>query len=101
VDWADLDAAVVYYGTSPEGGYEHVQAPVLGLYGGADNRVNATIPAAEEAMRALGKVYQPHVFEGAGHGFLRNQPGQDGANLRATEQAWPLTISFFREHLGR
>jgi len=74
---------------------------VLGLYGGNDNRVNATIPAAEEAMGRLGRVYRPHVFEGAGHGFLRNQPGQDGANLRATEQAWPLTVSFFREYLGR
>ncbi len=100
VDWADLDAAVVYYGTSPEGGYDRIQAPVLALYGGADNRVNATIPAATEAMGALGKPYSPHVFEGAGHGFLRNQTGQDGANLRAAEQAWPLTVSFFREHLG-
>jgi len=100
VDWPELDAAVVYYGTSPEGGYGRVRAPVLGLYGGADNRVNATIPAAEEAMGSLGKPFAPHVFEGAGHGFLRNQQGQDGANMRATEQAWPLTISFLKEHLG-
>lgn len=101
VDWADLDAAVVYYGTSPESGYDRIQAPVLGLYGGADNRVNATIPAAREAMDALGKPYEANVYEGAGHGFLRNQPGQEGANRRATEQAWPRTIAFFREHLGR
>jgi len=101
VDWADLDAAVIYYGTSPESGYENVHAPVLGLYGGNDNRVTATIPAAEEAMGRLGKVYRPHVFQGAGHGFLRNQSGQDGANLRATEQAWPLTVEFFRRYLGR
>ncbi|MDP2958142.1 MAG: dienelactone hydrolase family protein [Longimicrobiales bacterium] len=101
VDWADLDAAVVYYGTSPEAGYESIQAPVLGLYGGADNRVNATIPTAREAMAALGKPYEPLVFDGAGHGFLRQQPGQEGANMRATEQAWPRTIAFFREHLGR
>lgn len=101
VDWAELDAAVVYYGTSPESGYDRIQAPVLGLYGGADNRVNATIPAAQEAMGALGKPYEPIVFEGAGHGFLRQQSGQEGANLRATEQAWPRTVAFFREHLGR
>jgi len=100
VDWADLDAAVVYYGTSPESGYDRIQAPVLGLYGGADNRVNATIPAAQEAMGALGKPFEANVYEGAGHGFLRNQPGQEGANLRATEQAWPRTLAFFREHLG-
>jgi carboxymethylenebutenolidase len=101
VDWADLDAAVVYYGSSPQAGYETVRAPVLGLYGGNDNRVNATIPAATDAMKALGKSYEPLVFEGAGHGFLRQQPGQEGANLRATEQAWSRTVAFFREHLGR
>lgn len=99
VDYADLDAAVVYYGGSPEEGFERIEAPVLGLYGGNDNRVNATIPRAEEAMAELGKPFEPHVFEGAGHGFLRAQDGQDGANARATAEAWPLTVRFFREHL--
>ncbi len=101
VDWPDLDAAVVYYGTSPETGYERIQAPVLGLYGEADNRVNATIPTAREALDALGKFYEANVYEGAGHGFLRTQRGQEGANLRASERAWPRTIAFLREHLGR
>ena len=100
IDFADLDAAVVYYGSSPDDGYETIGAPVLGLYGGNDNRVNSTIPRAEEAMRALGKSFESRIFDGAGHGFLRNQPGQEGANQRATERAWPLTIEFFREHLG-
>lgn len=101
VDWADLDAAVVYYGTSPESGYDRVQAPVLAFYGGADNRVNATIPAARAAMDRLGKFYEANVYEGAGHGFLRQQAGQEGANMRATEQAWPRTVAFLKEHLGR
>ncbi|HEV7731840.1 MAG TPA: dienelactone hydrolase family protein [Candidatus Binatia bacterium] len=90
---AGLDAAVVYYGMSPEepaGG----KAPILGLYGGNDARVDATI---EPAKAALGARYDPHVFDGAGHGFLRAQNGQDGANLRATEQAWPLTLAFLRK----
>lgn len=96
-----LGAAAVYYGSSPDvEQYASIRAPVLGLYGGADERVNATIPAAEEAMQALGKSYEPHVFPGAGHGFLRQQTGQDGANMTATEQAWPLTVAFFREHLS-
>ena len=101
VDWPDLDAAVVYYGSSPQSGYDSIQAPVLAFYGGNDNRVNATIPTAEEAMKALGRSFEPHVLEGAGHGFLRQQSGQEGANLKATEQAWPRTVAFFREHLGR
>jgi carboxymethylenebutenolidase len=100
VDYADLDAAVVYYGTSPEEGFEQIQAPVLGLYGGDDDRVNSTISRAEQAMSSGGQNFKAHIFEGAGHGFLRAQSGQEGANQRATEQAWPLTVDFFKAQLG-
>jgi carboxymethylenebutenolidase len=93
-----LDAAVVYYGTAPSdpAALARVKAPVLGLYGGNDARVDATLDATREAMKAHGKPYEPHVFEGAGHGFLRAQSGQDGANRRAAEQAWPMTVAFLR-----
>jgi carboxymethylenebutenolidase len=96
-----LDAAVVYYGTAPEdpGALAAISAPVLGLYGGSDARVGATLDATQAAMQAKGKSYERHVFDGAGHGFLRAQSGQDGANQRATEQAWPLTLGFLRKHL--
>jgi dienelactone hydrolase len=39
------------------------------------------------------------MFEGSGHGFMGNQAGQAGANLRAAQQAWPMTLAFFRKHL--
>jgi carboxymethylenebutenolidase len=94
-------AAVVYYGTSPAtASLARVKVPVLGLYGGEDARVGATVPPADSAMKALGKRFEPHTFAGAGHGFLRQQDGQNGANLTAARQAWPLTISFFRSTLG-
>jgi carboxymethylenebutenolidase len=97
-----LGASVVYYGTSPADSLlRQVKVPVLGLYGGEDARVGATVPPAEAAMRALGKTFEPHTFAGAGHGFLRQQDGQNGANLAAARQAWPLTLAFFRTHLGR
>jgi dienelactone hydrolase len=51
-------------------------------------------------MSRLGKSYEVEIYEGAGHGFLRAQEGQEGANMRATDQAWPRTVDFFREHLG-
>jgi carboxymethylenebutenolidase len=96
-----LGASVVYYGGSPASErLATVRAPVLGLYGGDDARVNATIPAADSTMKALGRSYEHHEFAGAGHGFLRNQTGNNGANLEATRQAWPKTIAFFRKHLG-
>ena len=95
-----LDAAVVYYGTPPQdlSTLAAVRAPVLGLYGGDDARVTSTVDATREKMHALGKSYEPHVFDGAGHGFLRAQGGQDGANARAAAQAWPLTVNFLRAH---
>lgn len=96
-----LGASVVYYGSSPNAAeLGSVRAPVLGLYGGNDARVNASIPPADSAMKALGKTYEHHIFDGAGHGFLRAQEGQNGANLEASRNAWPLTIAWFRQHLG-
>jgi carboxymethylenebutenolidase len=95
-----LGAAVVYYGTSPQtADLAKINAPVLGLYGSNDARVNATIEPAKAELTRLGKTYEVHIFEGAGHGFLRQQPGANGANMSATKQAWPLTVQFFRRHL--
>jgi carboxymethylenebutenolidase len=98
---AGLGASVVYYGGSPRSEQlASVSAPVLGLYGENDARVDATIPGADSAMKALGKVYEHYVFTGAGHGFLRAQDGQNGANLAAAREAWPKTIAWFRKYLG-
>lgn len=99
--WPDLDGAVVYYGTPPDAGrMETIQAPVLGFYGGDDNRVTSTVPRTREEMENLGKRYEAVIYEGAGHGFLRAQEGRDGANMEATRQAWPRTVAFFRDVLG-
>jgi len=96
-----LGAAVVYYGSPPPAdAMAAIKAPVLGLYGGNDARINATIPATDSAMKRLGKTYEYQIFEGAGHGFLSGQEGQNGANLTASQQAWPRTIAFFKANLG-
>jgi carboxymethylenebutenolidase len=96
----DLGAAVVYYGGSPEEDIlARVRAPVLGLYAEDDARVNATIPRAADALDR--RRYRVEMFEGAGHGFLRQQDGRDGANLDASRWAWPFTVGFLRTHLGR
>ncbi|HKG91769.1 MAG TPA: dienelactone hydrolase family protein [Gemmatimonadaceae bacterium] len=96
-----LGAAVVYYGpTPPAAQLSSVRAPVLGLYGENDQRVNATIPAADSTLSAMGRTYVKHIYTGAGHGFLRQQTGANGANMEATRQAWPETVRFFRQYLG-
>jgi carboxymethylenebutenolidase len=72
---------------------------VLGNYGGDDERVDATIPPAQKALEKLGRTYEPQLYEGAGHGFLRQQDGKDGANMKATRAAWPRSIAFLKKHL--
>jgi carboxymethylenebutenolidase len=95
-----LDAAVVYYGTSPDAAaLAQLRAPVLGLYGEDDARVNATVGPAEAKAKELGKTYLTATYPGAGHGFLRQQDGRDGANLAASQKAWPATLAFLRRNL--
>jgi carboxymethylenebutenolidase len=94
-----LGASVVFYGSPPNAEQmAAIKAPVLGLYGGNDARINATIPATDSTMKRLGKSYEYHIFDGAGHGFLRGQDGNE-ANTAASVQAWPKTIAFLREKL--
>lgn len=92
--YSDVIGAAPFYGSAPdEAGLARITVPVLAHYGGDDARVNATIP---RARAALAGNYWPNVYRGAGHGFLRQQDGRDGANLEASLQAWPMTLGFFR-----
>jgi carboxymethylenebutenolidase len=97
-----LNASVSYYGPMPADvtAYANAKVPVLGLYGQNDARVNANIELAKTEMARAKATYEPHIFAGAGHGFLRQQAGNANApaNLKAAEQAWPLTIEFLKKH---
>lgn len=98
----ELDAVAVYYGASPESStLRNIRAPILGLYGGNDARVNTTIPPADSTMKSLGKTYEQRIYEGAGHGFLKSHNAAAPAepNTRASLQAWPETVSWFRRYL--
>jgi carboxymethylenebutenolidase len=98
--WADLKGAVVYYGTPPAAdAMARIRAPVEGFYGGDDARVTSTVEPTRQRMSQLGKSYDSNVFDGAGHGFLRDQAGRNGANLRAAQAAWPKTLAFLRRVL--
>jgi carboxymethylenebutenolidase len=97
-----LGAAVVYYGVAPpKEALNSVRAPVLGLYGGNDARVNATILPADSVLRGIRQPYEHEIYSGAGHGFLRQLDGQNGANLGAASAAWPRTVQWFRRNLRR
>lgn len=96
----DLVTANVFYGTSPqdEAGVAGIRAPVFGYYGGADARVNATIPKGEELMRAAGKRFEPVIYEGAGHAFMRSGMAADATepNKRAHDEAWKRWLSVLK-----
>ncbi|HEY1921896.1 MAG TPA: dienelactone hydrolase family protein [Tepidisphaeraceae bacterium] len=95
-----LNAAVVFYGTPPKGdALANIPCPVLGLYGGDDARVSSTVDGTVKSMNDLHKPYDPHIFDGAGHGFMRQQEGRNGANQKAAEQAWALTVDFLKKNL--
>jgi carboxymethylenebutenolidase len=106
----NLKAAFVFYGSAPmkedqktidKEALARIKAPVYGFYAGNDMRINATLPATIEAMKALNKQFEPTTYEGAGHGFMRAgdapPPGNEAdqktkdeyaANKKARDEAW-------------
>src|SRR5215813_6179263 len=72
----DLKGAFAFYGGGPmDDSLNRIKAPVYGFYGGNDARVTSTVEPSKEKMKAAGKTYEPVVYEGAGHGFMRG--GED------------------------
>src|SRR5438552_1117380 len=69
-----------------------ISCPVYGFYGGNDERVNGSVLAAEVLMRAAGKKYEPIIYGGAGHGFMRsgepNNPNVREGDKKARDDAW-------------
>jgi carboxymethylenebutenolidase len=99
VNAPDLDAAVPYYGGQPKAeDVPKIKAPMLLHYAGNDERINAGIPAFEEALKKAGVEYQLYMYEGAAHAF-NNDSNPQRYNKEAADLAWQRTISFFREKL--
>ena len=88
----NIKAGFAFYGSGPEKEEDitRIACPVYGFYGGNDNRVNATIPKSTELMKKAGKTYEPVIYEGAGHGFMRagEAPDASAVNKKAREEAW-------------
>jgi carboxymethylenebutenolidase len=91
----ELKAALVFYGTPPpEDRLSRIKAPIYGFYAGNDARVTATVEPTKAKMSAAGKTYDPVVYAGAGHGFMRG--GEDptstaathAADVKARDEAW-------------
>ncbi len=98
---SDLAGAFVFYGPPPpKDAMERIKAPVYGFYGGNDARIDATIPDTKDAMKGLGKTYDPVVYEGAGHGFMRagEAPDANEANRKARTEALRRLEILLKQH---
>jgi carboxymethylenebutenolidase len=95
-----LAAALVFYGTGPNetSAYATIKSPVYGFYGGADQRVNATIPASEAAMQTAGARFDLVVYPDAGHAFMRSggAPDATGPNRIARDAAFERAVAILR-----
>ena len=95
-----VDATVIYYGfisTDPED-LKKVRAPILGLFGGADQSIPLeTVKKFESTLKSLGKSVEIHVYDGAGHAFA-NPSGQN-YKADAAADAWQRTLAFLSAHL--
>ena len=67
-----------------------INSPVYGFYAGNDARINTTIPATQEKMRAASKTFDPEVYDDAGHGFMRagGDPGAPDGSKDASREGW-------------
>jgi len=98
VNAPDLAAAVPFYGRQPAPeDVPKIKAAMLIHYAGDDERINAGIPAFEEALKKAGVEYAIHMYEGAGHAFM-NDTGQR-YNKDAADLAWKRTVAFFKDKL--
>lgn len=98
VAYPELAAAVPFYGRQADpADVPKIQAPLLLHFAQTDERVNATWPAYEAALKANGKVYEAHIYPGTNHGFHNDStPRYDEAAARL---AWERTLAWFERYL--
>jgi len=98
VHMPELLATVPFYGPHPlPTDVPNINAAVLAIYGGLDNRINAGIPAIEEAMAANHKIYEKVIYPNADHAF-HNDTGTR-YNPEAARDAWQRTLAWFEQYV--
>jgi carboxymethylenebutenolidase len=94
----DLRAAVPFYGMAPPlDAVPSIKAPLQLHFAENDERINASWPPYEQALKAAHVRYEAHVYPGTQHGFNNDTtPRFDPA---AAKLAWQRTIDFFARTL--
>lgn len=89
-----LYRGVVFYGSSPDTGFDKIQAPVLAHYAKWDNRITGNALWTDEQMKKAGKKYQYYVYDNTDHAFFNDTGPRYNAD--AAKLAWKRTLDFLR-----
>jgi carboxymethylenebutenolidase len=95
-----LDAAIVFYGRSPNplDLVKDIRAPVMAHYGEKDEGVNKGIDETVAAMKKFNKVFDHKIYSGAQHAF-NNDANPSRYHAEAAKEAWGRTLSFLKKTL--
>jgi carboxymethylenebutenolidase len=95
----DLDAGVPFYGAAPPAeDVARIDAAMLIIYAGSDQRINAMWPDYQAALERNGVRHEMEMYAGTLHGFHNNSTPR--YNETAAGLAWNRTVQFFRDNLG-
>jgi carboxymethylenebutenolidase len=96
--WPDLNAGVPFYGVAPDlADVPRIRAPLMLHFAGNDERVDATWPPYEAALKAAHVKYEAFVYPGVEHGF--NNDTTPRFDPKAAALAWQRTLAFFAQNL--
>lgn len=99
VNVPDLKAGVAFYGRQAQAAdVPKIKAALQLHYGALDERINAGIPAFEEALKKAGVRYELYLYEGAQHAF-HNDTSTARYNEAAAKLAWGRTVEFWGKYL--
>ena len=95
-----LRAAVAYYGAQASAAeVSKIKASLMLHYGGLDERINAGIPAYENALKENNKDYKIYIYDGVNHAF-NNNTSPTRYNEVAAKLAWSRTMGLFKNKLA-
>ena len=99
VNVPDLKAAVAFYGRQADvADVPKIKAALQLHYAGLDERINAGIPAYEEALKKNNVKYELYLYEGVNHAFHNDTSGAR-YNEAAAKLAWKRTLDFWAANM--
>ena len=93
-----LAGGVAFYGSAPNlEDVPKITCPLLIQSAEVDERINASWPAFEQALKAANVRYERHLYPGTQHGFHNDTTPR--YNAEQAKVAWGRTVAFFNAHV--